>query len=570
MKLKKLLLICMLVALVAVLASCGSKCTVTFDSNGGTPVAEQVVKSGKPVTEPAAPTKDGYIFDGWFNGDNEWNFASPVTSDMTLVAKWEIDPNNCPHEDEMGDGKCDICGATIKFRITYMDGKKQIYPKPDSYSVFDTNFKLPNATKKKNYEFIGWYADPEFTQPVTSIDVTKGGDLLLYAKYELITYTLTYNLNEGTNAAGNPTTYTVNDVVITLQDPTRDGYRFLGWYTDNAFTKPITQITKDNIGNLTLYARWANPLDEFTVTYLDHNGNELLVESLYKSESDQPLKPSTAFPELNVPGYFFIAWVNANDESQVCISIPAGNTEDIVVKATLKNEAVHYVLYYIDGEFALSQSFYEVDGLDTFYVPTKGGFTFDGWYLDRSCTTPATSIEAGVTEDIKLYGKFLPGRYSISFEIDGVTVDLGFNEYEVSNDALDLPAIPEKNGYVILGWYTADDQLMEENKIAAGYYGNLELHAKYEKVSYKITYHLNGGTNDDRNVTEYRFEEIPTLYDAGEKTGYKFAGWYTDATFNGTPINDLTAVANQDVPLFALWIPDVDEDHSNETPSVPF
>lgn len=570
MKLRKLLFICLLVTLVAVLTSCGTKYTVTFDSDGGTAVAEQVVKEGQPASEPTPPTKDGYLFDGWFNGENKWNFASPITSNMTLVAHWEIDPNNCPHEDEYNDGRCDICGATIKFKITYMDGTKQIYPKPDSYSVFDTDFKIPNATKKKNYEFIGWYADPEFTQPVTSIDVTKGGDLLLYAKYELITYTLTYNLNEGVNAAANPTTYTVNDLVITLQEPTREGYRFLGWYTDNAFTKPITEINKNNIGNLTLYARWANPQDEFTVTYLDHNGNKLLDETLYKSDSDQPLRSSTEFPELNVEGYFFIAWVNPDNESESYVCIPAGNTDDIVVKATLKNEAVHNVLYYIDGEFSTSQSFFEVDGLAEFYIPTKGGYTFDGWYTDRNYTVRATSVEPGVTEDIKLYGRFLPGKYSISFEIDGNTVDFGYSEYEVSNSGITLPEIPEKEGHVILGWYTADDQLMEENKIAAGYFGNLELHAKYEKLTYTVSYYLNGGTNDDRNVTEYRYEELPTLYDAGEKTGYRFAGWYTDATFSGTPIDDLTSVANKDVSLFALWIPDVDEDHSNETPSVPF
>ena len=570
MKLRKLLFICLLVALVAVLASCGTKYTVTFDSDGGTAVAEQVVKKGQPASKPADPTKEGFIFDGWFNGENEWNFATSITEDMTLVAHWEIDPNNCPHADDNADGRCDVCGANVKFRITYMDGKRQLTLRPDTYSVLDTNFKIPNATKKKNYEFIGWFADPEFTQPVTSIDVKKGGDITLYAKYEIITYTLTYHLNDGVNADSNPNTYTANNLPITLADPTRAGYEFLGWYTDNAFTKPITEINSSNIGNLTLYARWANPLDRFTVTYLDHNGEELLTETLYKSESDQPLKSHTFFSELNVEGYFFIAWVNPDNESETYVCIPAGNTDNMVVKATLKNEAVHNVLYYIDGEFALSQSFFEVDGLASLYDPKKGGYTFDGWYLDRDCTVPATSIEAGVTEDIKLYGKFLPGKFSISFEIDGVTVDLGLNEYYVSDTGIDLPEIPEKAGYVILGWYTADDQLMEENKIAAGYYGDLELHAKYEKITYKVTYYLNGGTNDERNVTEYRFEEVPTLYDAGVKIGYRFAGWYTDATFSGAALDDLTSVANQDVSLFALWIPDVDEDHSNETPAVPF
>ena len=63
--------------------------TVTFDSDGGSSVDAQTVVEGGKVTEPTAPTKDGYTFDGWFNGETKWDFDNnTVTGNITLTAKW--------------------------------------------------------------------------------------------------------------------------------------------------------------------------------------------------------------------------------------------------------------------------------------------------------------------------------------------------------------------------------------------------------------------------------------------------------------------------------------------------
>jgi len=69
--------------------------TVTFDSNEGSNVGEQTVLHGDTVPEPdVAPTKVGYIFDGWYTDNttfaNDWDFDDPVIGDITLYAKWEV------------------------------------------------------------------------------------------------------------------------------------------------------------------------------------------------------------------------------------------------------------------------------------------------------------------------------------------------------------------------------------------------------------------------------------------------------------------------------------------------
>lgn len=65
--------------------------TVSFDTDGGTAIPDQQVRTGATVEKPADPTKTGYTFDGWYEEDTfttEFNFASPVSVDTTIYAKF--------------------------------------------------------------------------------------------------------------------------------------------------------------------------------------------------------------------------------------------------------------------------------------------------------------------------------------------------------------------------------------------------------------------------------------------------------------------------------------------------
>ena len=67
--------------------------TVTFDSLGGTIVEPRTVKDGKTATRPADPTREGWTFVGWTLDGEPYDFATPVTRDLTLKARWsEITP----------------------------------------------------------------------------------------------------------------------------------------------------------------------------------------------------------------------------------------------------------------------------------------------------------------------------------------------------------------------------------------------------------------------------------------------------------------------------------------------
>ena len=95
-KKRNLIFLCLLILGVLLIAGCSPKppVMVTFDSQGGSAVDSQIVDHGEKVSEPTAPTKEGYTFGGWYKESectNAWDFDSDtVTSDVMLYAKWTL------------------------------------------------------------------------------------------------------------------------------------------------------------------------------------------------------------------------------------------------------------------------------------------------------------------------------------------------------------------------------------------------------------------------------------------------------------------------------------------------
>lgn len=584
MRLRNLISLFLLIAVVFTLASCGlggskkpSKYTVEFNSDGGTKVESQEVTKGALINAPVAPTKEGYTFAGWYKGDAKWDFNSPVTESMTLVAHWEKIVIPCSHIDKNDDGKCDVCDEDFtdgyeNYTITYMDGETKLALSPSLYAADKTDLQLPTPAAKPHYEFAGWYKDSALTEVATGIDFNAAANLTYYASYVPVSYSITYSLDGGTNAETNPTVLNITQLPVTLSDPTKADYEFAGWFTDYACTNAITEITENNIGNLTIYAKWASVVQKRTVTYLDKDGNTIAVDTFFVSTEDQPLRPGEA-PE----GFKFIGWFDTVDTTKNYVVIPAGTDTDLVLKARVVEEEkkMYNAMYWVDGNYHGIDIFDEENGLTSLTVPTKGGYEFDGWYANADYTgEKVTSIPAGTVENQNLYGKFVPLTYAVKY-FDGITsleLVLDPATYDTSAEAIALPAIAVKEGYVIEGWFNQDGKKMTE--IPAGYFGDLELTAVYTPDTFTITYVLVGGQNHELNVEQYTYNpegSVPTLYDPS-RDGYLFAGWYTTATYAGVPVEDLTRFANQDVTLYAKWIP-VNEGNgggSTLTPEVPF
>lgn len=206
--------------------------TVTFNSNGGSEISSQRVKKDGKASRPTDPEKAGYTFAGWTYQGEEWSFLQyPVTENMTLKATW----------------------TPITYSITYDPGDGVIR-QWGTYTIETANFSFPNATKT-GYDFLGWTWAGQ-NQPKTNVLIAKGsyGDKFYTAKWKSTTYTITYDLAGGTMEENpNPTEYTIESADITFTGtPTRVGYVFAGWKTNNY----KTTIPSGSYGNKTVTAQW--------------------------------------------------------------------------------------------------------------------------------------------------------------------------------------------------------------------------------------------------------------------------------------------------------------------------
>ncbi len=213
--------------------------TVTFVYEGGPKVVTQRLDYDFHGETPALVPVDGYNW-VWYvdeNGDGTGDVAwsgYTVEGNVTVIAVRE----------------------TITYTVTYkLNGGTNNAGNVDSFTVESDPIALLAPTKT-GYSFGGWYTNAACTNPITEIAAGTHENVTVYARWRLVAYTVTYELNGGTNDNNNPTTFYVTDPAITLRSPTRTNYTFGGWYTDAACTNPITEIAAGTHENLTLYAKW--------------------------------------------------------------------------------------------------------------------------------------------------------------------------------------------------------------------------------------------------------------------------------------------------------------------------
>ena len=125
---------------------------------------------------------------------------------------------------------------------------------------------LPIPTKS-GYTFLGWYYDSSFTNAAIADD-SLTSDVTLYAKWQLNTYTITYNSNGGSSV---PSISDVTQLPSELPIPTGTGYYFQGWFYDSDFTNEALAgdpLTSD----VTLYAMWT----QYNRIFFNTNGGNTI------------------------------------------------------------------------------------------------------------------------------------------------------------------------------------------------------------------------------------------------------------------------------------------------------
>lgn len=446
--------------------------------------------------------------------------------------------------------------SKVNFSITYsgLDGA-ELSQKPTQHT-WGTATVIGNPTKT-NYTFAGWKINGGGT---ATTDLTLGekdytAAINLMATWTPNPYTISYTLDGGALLDGktNPTSYTVETSDITLNNPTKVGYMFVGWSgTGLSGSNNIgVTIEKGSTGNRSYTANWT--ANAYTITY---NGNGKTGGST--ANSSHTYGTATALTANGFKREYTVTfnpnYTGSNSTDKTAAYTFAGwNTEADGSGTSYDNNAsVKNLTETNNGTVTLYAQWTPTSVTDT---PTRAGYTFAGWYTVASCSGSRVDSDGTCTPtgDMTLYAKWTPIGYTISYNLDGGTAAGNPTTYTVESSTITLKN-PTKEGYTFTGWSGTD--LTGNNNmsvtIAAGSTGDREYTAHWIDAGYKVTLNGNGGKGGT-SLISYAHGTGAILPTDWTRTGYTFAGWYEKADCTGTAVTIIPADATGNKEYWAKW-----------------
>ena len=469
---------------------------------------EETVQLFDPLNIPV-----GYKFTGWtLNGKTVDTIPQGTTGNLILIANFDVDSYTISYEGLNGESNTN----------------------PTSYKADSETIQLVNPGLRNGYTFTGWTLGGK---KVTSIPAGTTGNLKLTATWDADAHSITYQNVEGA-INPNPVSYKTGESVA-FNSPTKKGYDFVKWVDGN--NNDLTKLPVDSTGNKVLKAVW-EPIS-YSISYQSSAGDlNLSNPTEYTIEQTVQLHSPSNTPA----GYKFAGWT-LNGET--VDTIPQGTTGDITLVATWT--PIEYNITYkgIDGlNNNNNPKTYNYESTIIFQEPaSKEGYKFAGWLgSDNQLVThinPST-----ITGDIVLTASWQPRTYSITYKgVDGVTHS-NSSSYTIETDTITLQDPTERKGYTFTGWVDEKDQPIKE--IGKGSTGDRVITAKWNVVTYTITYNgLEGATHS--NPTSYTIEtDTITLQNPSARDGFDFAGWLGS---DGQKVTEITKGSTGNKVFTATW-----------------
>ena len=343
---------------------------VSFNTMGGSYINTQIVASGSTATKPTKnPVRYGYKFEGWFKSspgepptstDEKFSFETQITQDTTVYAGWSANTYNVTWKKDGG-----IITTTN--------------PKYKELPVFPE--EKENDLKKDGYVHIGW--NPSITV-IDELSETSIEYEAVYTESMEGRYVVSFDPQGG--SVVEPAYVIKGSSVTAPEEPTRAGYSFSGWYTeDGTLYNFSTAVNQD----LKLIAKWA-PL-KYEIVWKD---GESVLKTKYVEYDSLPEFGTN--PEKE--GYYFAGWdpsVQTVSSDAIYQAIFLEKDKEVFVVSFNSNGGTHVAVQKVEkGATATKPA-----------KPAKGGYTFVGWYLDEKFKTEYQFTEA-VTADITLYAKW--------------------------------------------------------------------------------------------------------------------------------------------------------------------
>lgn len=531
--------------------------------------ADEMTHTYDQVTTLPVPTKNGYVFDGWYTDENCTGTsytqisATDITENTTLYAKWtpvtytvHFDLNSSSEAAKKGS----VAGAYSDVVLTY----DQEYTLEDATTV--TAEDGDNVTEAFVFssnggsvagKFGGWaktssggvaYANKGTLKNVLKEDgntVENGDTVTLYATWIVGKYAVNFDANGGSGTTDGIEAETTGGVTLPANGFSKTGYSFTGWGTTaeggiiyTAETTTDSALTIEIGACVTLYAQWkANSYNvEFSTTGVRSNSRDA-VDTL----------PAVA--------------------------------KNCTVEGSMASMTLTYDTATTLTDFAFSS-------------PT--GYKFVNWNTKEDGTGASYSDKAEVKNltaqsgaTVTLYPVYSPVEYTVTYDSNkgvpatGTSTVLGrMGVQHTKYDSVDLVSINSyhRDGYVMDGWTTDSEGETTLFKVDTAYLGNLAsteganvtLYAHWKPVTYTVKYDINGGSFGDSYSGEGETQTYDDTYNAptvAERPGYTFKGWATSSnavtpkdlckvTTDGSTdstVKNATINANEELTLYAVW-----------------
>ena len=375
--------------------------TIVYAGGAGTTgeMATQTVKYGEAFTLlPNTFDKVGWRFSTWRSS------AGPAYSNCATISS--TNPMTT------------VDGARITLTATWMANKYTVNfdingatgtPPKSIEAKYDTGFNTPTSSGFENagYALTGWkdtatnkvYGVDENIRNLTS---ENGGSVTLQAVWSSAQFKITYNLNGGTVAEVNPTSYGSDTDSFTLNNPTKQGYTFAGWTGSNGET-PQTEVTvvSGSSGDLEFTANWTPATDtKYAIRHYKQN-----VDGGYSATPSETTYGTGTTEDLTDAKAQDYTGFTVQDFEQV--KIKADGTSEVIIKYTRNS---YTITYHLDEGVTNSESnpntYLFGVGVASFGSATKSGYKFVGWYTDSDLQNAITAISTTDARNFDLYPKF--------------------------------------------------------------------------------------------------------------------------------------------------------------------
>lgn len=530
---------------------------VIFKAEDGTEIETKIVEYGKTVASADPGDKYGYNFVGWvdqdgnaFTFDNDGNSVTEITRKTVLTAQWAkkvytIGPDLRINGGETVKAPGKNYSWSPRYSGEYQDvidydkvfedltAKVEEVDKANEPSKIEIKLCFPGKTPANTDEG-GLFNEviTYFGQEGASWNPGVKNTAYIWG-YATTYYDVIFDSNGGT-AVDTQKNVQYGTTATKPENPTREGYRFLGWFTKDGkafdFSTPITK-------SMTLTAKWEIVNINAYIIPITSDGTQLVGDGF-----DMALN-TTTLGRVGLPGYededavriHFATFASSAGLADADDYFPG--TDPLVVKAVadLKNG--------LERRFAAGVNEAKADG-----IMSKTNWTY--LHVGELDDEEDTNFLSGnlvfysarfVTED----SEHVTGMPNAEYTHNAVAV----YDYYLDGETITIPdAVPERYGYDFLGWSVKAVPAENDKLLKAGdtvtVDGDVVFTAQWKLKEYTVSFDSKGGTKVDSQIVEHG--STATKPRNPHRNDYTFKGWYLDGKkFDfSTPITgDITLVA---------------------------